>query len=220
MFSSPAHVLPLPEFRNGIQLFNREKIQKSFHDAFNFTTASCSDPAYLVVVQEHDVGPQPHPRYVGLAVGGGRVVQARSLTITGREPMWGQLSVRVTTGICHCAEIKQTVGSGNGHQMLRITGNWMLAIHNDVCWRPPGSQSPSQSSSQLLWPGHSTSLRRLFNVTLIITLHLNSIIPGRVLTSLSLRLVHVNEGFDGNRHLSWAEASNEHQEDNTVIVWK
>ena len=87
MFSSPAHVLPLPEFRNGIQLFNRENIQKSFHDAFNFTTASCSDPAYLVVVQEHDVGSQPHPRYVGLAVGGGRVVQARSLTITGREPM-------------------------------------------------------------------------------------------------------------------------------------
>ena len=35
---------------------------------------SGSDPAYLVVVQEHDVGPQSHPGDIGLAVGGGRGV--------------------------------------------------------------------------------------------------------------------------------------------------
>ena len=115
--------------------------------------------------------------------------------------MGGQLSVGVTTGLRHCTEIKQAVGPGNGHQILRITGNWRLAIHNYVCWRPPGSQSPSQSPSQLLRPGHSISLRRLLNVTVIIPLLLNNIIPGRILNILTLRLVHVNEGFDGNWHL-------------------
>ena len=83
---------------------------------------SGSDPAYLVVVQEHDVGPQPHPGDVGLAVGGGRGVKARGLTVTRRQPPGTGVGVTrltiITPGVRHGhgAEVKQAVCPGYGHR--------------------------------------------------------------------------------------------------------